>query len=279
MIDLTARSAIRRFRQNRPAVISVIVLVLLVLGAVIGPLLVPYSFDDTNSASFLPPGGNHLLGTDQPGHDELAQVLRGTQFSLLIAVTVSIISTGVGVLLGAAAGYLRGITDSAIMRLVDLFLIMPQIALAAILVHAMSGAWYTVAIVLALFGWMPIARITRGETLALAQQEFIAAARALGASPFRIVTRHLIPNMLGTIVVNATLTVATAVLTEAGLSFIGLGVQLPDTSLGLIVYANYPQLLPRPWLFMAPFVVIVLIALTINFVGDGLRTAFDPKAD
>src|SRR5690606_25728842 len=166
---------------------------------------------------------DHLLGTTQVGKDMLAQVLRGTQYSLLIALTVAIIATLLGVVFGALAGYLRGITDSAISRLTDLFLIVPQIAAAAILVKVFAGSWYIVAIVLALFAWMPIARITRAEAMSLSQREFIEAARASGAGTGRIVFKHLIPNMVGTITVNATLAVAQAVLAEAALSFIGLG--------------------------------------------------------
>lgn len=270
------RVILHRFLHHLPALLSLIVLGCIVLLAIIGPFFVSYSFADTASAAFIPPGAEHVLGTDQLGHDVLAEVLRGTQFSLLISLTVAVVSTAIGVTLGAVSGYFGGIVDGAIMRLVDLFLIVPQLALAAIVVHAISGTWYTVALILALFGWMPIARITRGEALALSQREFIEAACALGAGNGRIIVVHLIPNMMGTITVNATLAVATAVLTEAGLSFINLGVQLPDTSLGLILQDNYPQILQRPWLFFVPFAVIVLISLTINFIGDGLRKAFDP---
>ncbi|GAA3439318.1 hypothetical protein GCM10018954_089390 [Kutzneria kofuensis] len=190
---------------------------------------------------------------------------------------MAISSTIVGVLVGAVAGYLKGFVDNALMRLVDLFLIVPQIALAAILVHAWSSTWWVVAIVLALFNWMQIARITRGEALSLSAREFVEASRAAGAGTWHIVFKHLIPNMVGTITVNATLSVSTAVLTEAALSFIGLGVQLPDTSLGLIVQDNYTQVLLRPWLFWGPFLAIVLISMTISFIGDGLRDAFDPR--
>jgi peptide/nickel transport system permease protein len=266
-----------RFVRHRAAMISLGLLVLLVLAAFLVPPLLPYNYQDTSSGGFLKPGGGHPLGTDQLGRDTLAQLLRGTQFSLAIAFTVAISSTVVGVVIGAVAGYLKGFLDNALMRLVDLFLIVPQIALAAILVHAWSSTWWVVAIVLALFNWMSIARITRGEALSLSAREFIEASRAAGAGTWHIVFKHLIPNMVGTITVNATLSVSTAVLTEAALSFIGLGVQLPDTSLGLIVNDNYTQVLLRPWLFWGPFLAIVLISMTISFIGDGLRDAFDPR--
>jgi len=279
--DAKARSQtsiiLGRFVRHRLAMVSLGVLVLLALVAIIVPFFLPYNFADTSSGGYLTPSARHLLGTDQLGRDGLAQLLRGTQFSLAIAFSVAISSTVVGVLVGAVAGYLRGFVDNSLMRLVDLFLIVPQIAVVALLVHALTPSWYVVAGVLAIFSWMQIARITRGEALSLAAREFVEASRAAGAGTWHIVFKHLIPNMIGTITVNATLSVSAAVLTEAALSFIGLGVQLPDTSLGLIVQDNYTQVLLRPWLFWGPFLAIVLISVTISFIGDGLRDAFDPR--
>ncbi|MBP2178708.1 ABC transporter permease [Amycolatopsis magusensis] len=268
---------LRKFVRHKAAMISSAVLLLLVLITVITPLFWPYDYEQT-VGGFLPPTGEHPLGTTQVGKDMVSQVLRGTQYSLLIALTVSVVSTTLGVLIGASAGYLRGFTDSAASRLTDLFLIVPQIAAAAILVKvAGGGSWYVVAMVLAAFGWMPIARIVRAEAMSLSQREFVEASRAAGAGTGRIIFKHLVPNMVGSITVNATLAVAQAVLAEAALSFIGLGVQLPDTSLGRVILENYAQLQGRPWLFFGPFVVLVLISLTINFIGDGLRDAFDPR--
>ncbi|SFP35129.1 peptide/nickel transport system permease protein [Amycolatopsis arida] len=267
---------LRKFLHHKLAMGSLGVLVLLVLAVVLLPLFWPYSHEET-VGGFLPPSAEHPLGTTQVGKDMVAQVLRGTQYSLAIALTVSVLATLVGVVFGALAGYLRGTTDSAVSRLTDLFLIVPQIAAAAILVKVFSGSWYVVALVLASFAWMQIARITRAETMSLSQREFIEAARAAGAGTGRIIFKHLVPNMVGSITVNATLAVAQAVLAEAALSFIGLGVQLPDTSLGRIIEENYAQLYERPALFWGPFLVLVLISLTINFIGDGLRDAFDPR--
>ncbi|WP_199441370.1 ABC transporter permease [Umezawaea beigongshangensis] len=267
----------RRFLRHRLAMVSSAVFVLLCVFAFVGPLLWTFDYEDVSSRSYLPPSGEHPLGTTQVGKDTLALLMRGTGFSLQIAIVVAIVATFVGVLFGALAGYLRGFVDTALMRLVDLLLIVPQIAVAAIVVKGLSGSWYVVALVLATFGWMQIARITRGETLSLAQREFVEAARAAGATTPRIIFKHLVPNMIGSITVNATLAVATAVLAEAALSFLGLGVQLPDTSLGVIVNENYGQITTRPWLFWGPFVVIVLISLAVNFIGDGLRDAFDPR--
>jgi peptide/nickel transport system permease protein len=269
---------LRKFLRHKLAMASTAALILIVLVTIIMPLFWPHGYEDSSFPSFLAPSPDYPLGTTQVGKDMVSQVLRGTQYSLLIALTVSIVSTAVGVMFGALAGYLRGITDSGISRLTDLFLIVPQIAAAAILAKVFGGGtWYIVALVLAAFGWMQIARITRAEAMSLSQREFVESARASGAGTARIVFKHLVPNMIGSITVNATLAVAQAVLAEAALSFIGLGVQLPDTSLGRVILENYTQLSGRPWLFFGPFVVLVLISLSINFIGDGLRDAFDPR--
>ncbi len=269
---------LRKFLRHKLAMICTAVLLLLVLTVLIMPIFWPYSYEDSSFPSFAKPGGDYPLGTTQVGKEMVSQILRGTQYSLLIALVVSILATTIGTIFGAMAGYLRGFTDSAISRVTDLFLIVPQIAAAAILAKvAGGGSWYIVAMVLAAFGWMPIARIARAEAMSLSQREFVDAARASGAGTFHIVFKHLVPNMVGLITVNATLAVAQAVLIEAALSFIGLGVQLPDTSLGRVILENYAQLQNRPALFFGPFIVLVLISLTINFIGDGLRDAFDPR--
>ncbi|MFJ1760624.1 ABC transporter permease [Amycolatopsis sp. NPDC088138] len=269
---------LRKFLHHKLAMASSAVLILIVLLSIVLPLIWKHNYEDSSFPSFAKPSGDFPLGTTQVGKDMVSQVLRGTQYSLLIALTVSILATVIGVVFGAVAGYLRGFSDSAISRVTDLFLIIPQIAAAAILAKVFGGgSWYIVALVLAAFGWMQIARITRAEAMSLSQREFVDAARASGAGTFRIIFKHLVPNMVGSITVNATLAVAQAVLAEAALSFIGLGVQLPDTSLGRVILENYAQLQTRPALFFGPFVVLVLISLTINFIGDGLRDAFDPR--
>ncbi|WP_409490724.1 ABC transporter permease [Amycolatopsis sp. cmx-11-12] len=269
---------LRKFLRHKLAMICTAILLLLVLTVLIMPIFWPYNYEDSSFPSFAKPSGDYPLGTTQVGKEMVSQILRGTQYSLLIALIVSIVATTIGTVFGAMAGYLRGFTDSAISRVTDLFLIVPQIAAAAILAKVFGGGtWYIVAMVLAAFGWMPIARIARAEAMSLSQREFVDAARASGAGTFHIVFKHLVPNMIGLITVNATLAIAQAVLIEAALSFIGLGVQLPDTSLGRVILENYAQLQNRPALFFGPFIVLVLISLTINFIGDGLRDAFDPR--
>lgn len=271
------RLVLRRFLRHRAAMTSLTIFVLFVLFVYLAPPFLGYSLTDLSAGSYEDPSPAHVFGTDQVGADVFSLVMKGSQFSLQIGVLTTVIATVLGVLLGTLAGYLRRGTDTAISRLTDLFLVVPLQAAAAVLINGVGGSWWLVAVVLGFFLWMPIARVTRAESLSLSQREFIEAARAAGATTRRIVTRHLVPNMVGTIVVNATLTLSLAVLTEAALSFIGLGVRIPDTSLGLVLDQNYTQLATRPWLFWAPFVAIVLISLTINFIGDGLRDAFDPR--
>ena len=224
------------------------------------------------------PCAPHLFGSDGNGHDMVAQTMRGSQISLSIALMVAALATTVGVVVGAIAGYYRGWVDAILMRGTDLFLTIPFVAVAGTLsVHVKGGKWWVLAIILAGLGWMPIARVIRGEFLSLREKEFVEAAKALGASDRRIIFRHILPNVVGSIIVNATLVVAAAILLETALSYLGLGVKSPDTSLGLIISDNQSAFQTRPWLFWIPGLFIVSIALCVNFIGDGLRDAFDPK--
>jgi peptide/nickel transport system permease protein len=279
----------RRFMRHKLAMISLIVFVCLVLFAFVGGALWKYSYtyeDTTGGGRYLPPSIDHPFGTDSLAADSMAQVLRGAQFSIMIALIVAILSTTIGVVLGALAGYFRGWVDSVISRFTDLVLVIPSVVLAGVLARnsfgnsATSGGssnWYFIGIYLGIIGWMSVARVIRGMVLSLREKEFVEAARALGGSIPRLVFKHILPNTLDVIIVNATIAVSQAVLAEAALSFIGLGVQPPDTSLGLLINKNDLEISLHPWLFWFPFVFIVLISLTVNFIGDGLRDAFDPR--
>jgi peptide/nickel transport system permease protein len=280
------RTVLRRFRRHRAAVAGMAMFALLLLFAFVGPLLWPVGLLPGPDAK-APPGGAHPFGTDRIGHDMLAAVLAGTRLSLQIALVVAVVATLLGVVLGALAGYLRGWVDATIGRLIDLLLCIPPLVITAVLARRSftlaptaehQSNWITVAMILALFtAWFPIARTIRGMVLSLREKEFVEAARALGASTPRIVFRHILPNTIDVIIVNATVTVAQAVLLESALSFIGLGVHRPDVSLGLLINENKNELATLPWLFWIPFVFIVLISLSVNFMGDGLRDAFDPR--
>lgn len=273
------RMVLGRFFRHRLAMISLVVLGLVVVFAFIGPLLWSYDHLVITDDLSQPPNAKHPFGTDSSGHDTMAQVMRGTQQSIKIALAVAILSTVVGAIYGAVAGFYRGRADGLMMRLVDVLLTVPSIALAAALAGMgfASGNWWSIAVVLAALGWPYIARVVRGVVLSLREQEFVEAARALGASDVRIIGRHLLPNAVGPIIVVATIYVAAAILGETALSFLGFGVRAPDTSLGLMVTGAKDALQTRPWLFYLPGLFIILIALTINFIGDGLRDAFDPR--
>lgn len=268
---------LRRFLQHRLAVGSLVVLVLLVLLAYVGGALWKYDFGQFTPDKSDAPSLDHPFGTDAAGKDQFAQVLRGTQISLQIAVLVAFFSTVVGTVWGAVAGYFGGLTDTVLMRISDLVLTLPLLAVAAMLAHNFGGSWWLISLVIAGLYWAYVSRVARGVVLSLREKEFIEAAKALGASDARIIFRHLVPNALGAIIVNATVLVAIAILLETSLSYLGFGVRPPDTSLGILVSEAQTALTTRPWLFYFPGLFIILIALTINFIGDGLRDALDPQ--
>lgn len=268
---------IRRFRQHRLAVASLFVLLGIVLLAFVGGWLWKYSVTDFTSDESVPPSWEHPFGTDATGKDMFALVLRGTQISIGISVLVAVFSTLIGTIWGATAGYFRGAVDTVMMRIADLVLTLPLLAVAAVLAHNVGGSWWLIALVIAGLYWAYVSRVARGVVLSLREKEFIEAAKAVGASDARIILRHLVPNALGSIIVTATILVAIAILVETALSYLGFGVRPPDTSLGLLVSQAQTAVETRPWLFYFPGLFIILIALTINFIGDGLRDAFDPQ--
>lgn len=274
---------LRRFAQHRLAMVSLVLFVLIVLFAFLGQPLWKYQYDQLFAGpSSKGPTAAHPFGTDNLGHDLLAQVIRGTQRSLEIALFVALVSTTIGTIYGLIAGFFGGTVDNVLMRLVDLVLTIPIIAVAAVLGYKFAGSavgngWLGLAVVIALLAWAPIARVVRGVVLSLREREYIEAARALGASNGRILFRHLLPNVIGPVIVNATIYVSIAILLETALSYLGFGVKAPETSLGLLIQQNQTAIDTRPWLFYFPALFIVLVALSINFVGDGMRDALDPQ--
>jgi ABC-type dipeptide/oligopeptide/nickel transport system permease subunit len=272
-----AQLVLRRFLRHRLAMISLVMLLTVVLLAFVGGALWHYDVSALTGDYSQPPSWKHPFGTDASGHDFFAQVLRGTQISIGIAVLVAIFSTVVGTIWGTTAGYYRGLVDAVMMRFSDLVLTLPLLAVAAVLGHNTGGSWWLIAVVLAGLQWAYVSRVARGVVLSLREKEFIEAAKALGAGDARIIFRHLVPNALGPVIVNATVLVAIAILLETALSYLGFGVRPPDTSLGLLVSNAQTAVQTRPWLFYIPGAFIIVIALTINFIGDGLRDAFDPQ--
>jgi peptide/nickel transport system permease protein len=269
-----------RFLRHRLAVGSLIALLLVIAFAFLGPLVWTYDYTiDRSIPSSAPPSLDHPFGTTSAGHDMMGLVMRGTQQSLKVGLTVALMTAIIAALWGAVAGYLRGWVDALMMRIVDAILVIPLLVLVAAVAGNIRGgtSWFPVALILGIFTWPIYSRVVRGVVLSLREQEFIEAARAMGGSDARIVLRHLLPNVTGPVIVAATIAVATAILVEAALSFLGFGIQPPDTSLGLQVAQNLTAMSTRPWLFYPPGIAILIIALTINFIGDGLRDALDPR--
>ncbi|MEU9833890.1 ABC transporter permease [Streptosporangium sp. NPDC048047] len=222
--------------------------------------------------------GDHPFGQDDIGVDYFAKSMRGAQQSIIVAFLVGIVATVVGAVVGAVAGYYRGRVEAVLMRVTDVMITIPVLVIAAVLGRKFGDAGVVpLGIVLGLTIWPTMARLLRGEFLSLREKEFVEAARAVGTPARRIIFRHILPNTIGVIVVSATLATANAVLLESALSFLGLGVQPPDTSLGQLINEYRTAFSTRPWLFWWPGIFIIAIALSINFIGDGLRDAFDPR--
>ncbi|MFV2144245.1 MULTISPECIES: ABC transporter permease [Isoptericola] len=274
-----------RFFRHRGAIVAMVVLAVIVLVAFtsigIGPI--PGWWDKVPEAPYEKigtgaPTWEHPFGQDTIGKDYFALVMLGTQKSLIIAFGVGVISTLIGTVVGAVAGYFRGWLESLLMRLTDLLLVIPLLVLAAVL-GKMASAWgiWGLTIVLGIVLWTSLARLVRGEMLSLRERDFVVAATAVGTGSGRIIFKHILPNAIGTIIVSATLTISSAILLETSLSYLGYGVQAPDTSLGLLISDYQTAFTTRPWLFWWPGLMILAIALTVNFIGDGLRDAFDPR--
>ena len=273
------RMAGKRFVRHKLAMSGAIVFLVLLLGSIIVPIFWPYSYSSISNTIASGPSLAHPFGTDLIGHDMLAQVMAGTLTSLEVALIVAAISTVIGTVVGALAGYYGGVIDQLLMRLTDLVLVVPLIAILLVLSSKFSkqaNSQLFVALLLALLFWTYLARLIRGTFLSLREREFIEAEHAIGASTWRIILRHMVPNAAGSIVVNATLTVAGAILIEASLSFLGLGIQPPQVDLGSLIAAGEGDATALPWLFYFPAAFLVLAILVVNFIGDGLRDALDP---
>lgn len=273
------RMAAERFIHHKLALAGGGVFVFLLLLSTVGAHLWRYSYSQITGQFGTGPSLQHPFGTDTIGHDLFAQVMAGTATSIQTALVVAVLSTVVGTLIGAAAGYYGGLADAILMRFTDLVLVVPVLAVLLVLaagVSGLAGNWLVIALVLAALFWTYLARLVRGTFLSLREREFVEAEWAIGATDRRIILRHMIPNAIGPIVVNATLTVAQAMLVEAVLSFLGLGIQPPAVSLGSLIAAGQGDATALPWLFYFPAAILVLAILSVNFIGDGLRDALDP---
>jgi peptide/nickel transport system permease protein len=272
---------LRRFLRNKPAVVSLALLVVMFIGCYALPPLLPYSYTDLDFYALQePPNTDHWFGTNPLGQDLLAQTLRGMQKSMLIGVCVAFFSTIIAATVGSIAGYFGGQRDRVLMWIVDLLLVVPGFILIAIITPRtkQAGTVLWLILLLSVFGWMISSRVVRGMTMSLRDREFISAARYMGVSNTRIIIRHIVPNVASFLIIDTALNVGVAIMAETGLSFLGFGVQPPDVSLGTLINDGRTSVTTFPWVFLFPAAVLVLIILCANLVGDGLRDALDPSA-
>jgi peptide/nickel transport system permease protein len=268
----------RQFRRHKLALVGLAVFVLLCVSAVVAPLLSPYDPNRTSLLSrFEAPPLAHPMGTDDLGRDEMTRVLIGGRVSLSVGVMAMLVSIIVGTIVGAFAGYFGGGVDSILMRLTEMFIAFPQLFILILLAALFGTGFWTIVLVVGLLRWMPVARLVRASFLQFKQQEFVIAARALGAPTGAIMWRHILPSAMSPIIVAATLGVAGAILTESTLSFLGLGIQLPTATWGNMLRAAQNDMATAPWLAFFPGFFIFLTILAINYIGDGLRDALDPR--
>lgn len=302
------RDAWKRLLKNKLAVFGLVVLTLMVIAVTIGPpilrlttgLTADFIPGDSGLIKSIPPSSGHLMGTDEAGRDLLARVLQGGRISLMVGIISTLVSLLVGVSYGAIAGYLGGRIDNVMMRIVDIIYAIPYILIVIVLLSVFRGpntpdwiVWlsekfggagnqslsqiFLLFFALGLVSWLTMARVVRGQILSLKNQEFVLAAKATGVSPFGIIFKHLVPNALGPVIIYATLTVPSVMLTEAFLSYLGLGVQAPYASWGSLASDGVKNIAIFPWQLIFPGVTMALTLFSLNFLGDGIRDALDPQ--
>ncbi|WP_096299302.1 MULTISPECIES: ABC transporter permease subunit [unclassified Halomonas] len=274
------REAWRRLRQNSAATTSLVLLILITLACLFGPWLTPWALDEVDWNAFQAPpdfDSGHYAGTDANGRDLLTRVLHGGQISLSVALVATLVSLVIGVLYGAIAGYVGGRVDNLMMRFVDIMYSLPFMFMVILLMVVFGRNILLIYAAIGAVEWLDMSRIVRGQVLALKRREFVEAAHALGVSSFKIVTRHLIPNAIGPVIIYVTLTVPKVILLESFLSFLGLGVQEPLTSWGVLISEGKDMMETAPWMLIVPSAFLATTLLCLNFLGDGLRDALDPR--
>ena len=273
------RDAWQRLGKNKMAVISTVTLILIVLASFIGPFFLKLSYETQNlQLGAVPPGVRHWLGTDTLGRDLFVRILYGGRVSMSVGFCATAVALTIGVFYGAISGFLGGKIDMLMMRIVDIIFALPFTVFVILLMVFFGRKFVLLFVAIGAVQWLTMARIVRGQVLSLRHQEFIEAAEALGLSKPRIILRHMIPNALGPIIVYATLTVPAVMLLEAFLSFLGLGVQPPMSSWGVLIKEGAEVMEELPWLLIFPGLVLAITLFSLNFLGDGLRDALDPRA-
>jgi oligopeptide transport system permease protein len=281
---MSALVALRRFASglasSRVSMVTLIILMCLAIAAILAPTLSPHTYLATDLAGRLqPPSLNHfrLFGTDDLGRDLFVRTAMGVRITLLVAIVASLVSLVIGVAYGAIAGFFGGKVDAVMMRFVDMLYALPFIFLVILLMVAFERNFLLVFIAIGAVNWLDMARIVRGQTLSLKERGFVDAARLMGVSSAGIIFRHIAPNIFGIVIIYMTLTIPQAILMESLLSYLGLGIQEPQTSLGSLVNHGVSQMEQAPWMLLAPGLLLAIILLCFNFLGDGLRDLGDPK--
>lgn len=269
----------RRFTANKLAVLGMLIILALILVAIFAPALAPHSpyVGDLAGKRLLPPGPEHWLGTDDQGRDILSRLIYGSRLTLQVVLLVAIIAAPIGLLVGTVAGYAGGWVDAVLMRITDIFLAFPKLVLALAFVAALGPGIGNAIIAIAITSWPPYARIARAETLTVRNSDYISAVRLMGASPWRIVLRHIMPLCISSLIVRVTLDMAGIILTAAGLGFLGLGAQPPLPEWGAMIASGRRFILDQWWVAAMPGFAILIVSLGFNLLGDGLRDALDPK--
>jgi oligopeptide transport system permease protein len=275
-----SQDAMKRLIANKAAVFSIFLLIVVLLVAFLGPYVLPWGYSEVDWANIRKGPdfeAGHFMGTDQNGRDMLARTMQGTQMSLIVAGVATLVSVVIGVSYGAIAGYFGGRVDAIMMRFVDIMYALPYILFVIILVVIFGRNPVLLFVGIGCLEWLTMARIVRGQTLSLKEREFVEAARASGASSWSIIFKHIVPNLTGPVVIYATLTIPEIIITESFLSYLGLGVQEPQTSLGTLISQGSGVAVALPWMLLGPAVTLVAMLIAFTYLGDGLRDALDPK--
>ncbi|RWB59877.1 nickel transporter permease [Mesorhizobium sp.] len=270
----------RRFSANRLALVGMLIIIALLVVAAFADVLAPYSptVGNLKNARLLPPGAAHWFGTDDLGRDIYSRIVYGARWTLYVVVLVAVIAAPIGLLVGTVAGYAGGWTDAILMRITDIFLAFPKLVLALAFVAALGPGIENAVLAIAITSWPPYARIARAETLTVRNSDYIKAVQLMGASPFRIVLRHIMPLCISSLIIRVTLDMAGIILTAAGLGFLGLGAQPPLPEWGAMIASGRRFILDQWWVAAAPGAAILIVSLGFNLLGDGLRDALDPRS-
>lgn len=274
-----AKDAVARLRNNKMAMASLIVLLFMITVALLTPWIAPYSYEEQKlDLGASAPSAEHWLGTDTLGRDQLTRIMYGSRISLMVGFIATAVALTIGVLWGAIAGFLGGRVDAVMMRIVDALYALPFTIFIILLTVIFGSSMLLLFLAIGAVEWLTMARIVRGQVLTIKRQEFVEAAVSMGLSPWRIISRHLIPNVLGPVIVYTTLTIPSVILLESFLSFLGLGIQPPASSWGSLISGGVETMEEYPWLLIFPGLALTITLFSLNFLGDGLRDALDPRA-